>query len=144
MWTCASCGRVFASRNQSHACTPLVDLDRHFDGKEPAVRATFDRVLEEAEKLGPLIVLPEKTRIALQVRMSFAAFAARRRWLDGHVVLDHRLYSPRFRRVETYSPRNVLHAFRLTSPEQVDAEVISWLARAYSVGEQRHLQPPRP
>jgi hypothetical protein len=140
MWNCANCGRLFANRNQSHACSALGDLDRHFRGKEPVVRATFDRLLEEAERLGPLTLLPEKTRIALQVRMSFAAFSPRRRWLDGHVVLGHRLHSLRFRRVETYSPRNVLHAFRLCSPAEVDAEVISWLAEAYAVGEQRHLE----
>jgi hypothetical protein len=75
--------------------------------------------------------------------MSFAAFAPRRRWLDGHVVLDGRLDSPRFRRIETYSPRNVLHAFRLSSPDEVDDEVTGWLARAYAVGEQRHLSSPR-
>ena len=71
--------------------------------------------------------------------MSFAAFAARRRWLDGHVVLAHRLDSPRFRRVEEYSPRNVLHAFRLTGPADVDSEVREWLAAAYAVGRQDHL-----
>jgi len=59
--------------------------------------------------------------------------------LDGHVVLAGRLDSPRFRKVEVYSPRNVLHAFRLASPDDVDAEVAAWLAAAYRVGEQRHL-----
>ena len=50
------------------------------------------------------------------------------------------LNSPRFRRIETYSPQNVLHAFRLSSPEEVDEEVAGWLAEAYAVGEQRHLE----
>ena len=71
--------------------------------------------------------------------MSFAALIPRRRWLDGHVVLARRLESPRFRRIETFSPRNHLHAFRLTTPEDVDAEVRGWLAEAYAVGMQRHL-----
>jgi hypothetical protein len=31
--------------------------------------------------------VPEKTRIAFQVRMSFAACTLRRRCVDGHVVL---------------------------------------------------------
>jgi hypothetical protein len=141
MWVCPSCGRAFANRNQTHTCRPIGDLDSHFEGKEPSVRATFDRLLQQAEKLGPLTVLPEKTRIALQVRMSFAAFVPRRRWLDGHVILDRRLDSPRFRRIETYSPQNVLHAFRLQGPQEVDEEVAGWLARAYAVGEQRHLKP---
>ena len=72
--------------------------------------------------------------------VSFAAFVARRRWLDGHVVLARELPSPRFRRIEVYSPRNVLHAFRLRDPAEVDDEVAAWLAEAYSVGAQEHLR----
>jgi len=75
--------------------------------------------------------------------MSFAALVPRRRWLDGHVVLARRLESPRFRRIETYSPRNVVHLFRLRGPDDVDEEVRSWLAEAYEVGAQRHLTPAR-
>jgi hypothetical protein len=84
-------------------------------------------------------VLPEKTRIALHVRMSFAAFVPRRHWLGGHLVLARRIDSPRFLRVDTYSPRNVVHAFRLTSPADVDGEFAAWLAEAYQVGARRHL-----
>jgi hypothetical protein len=136
---CPRCGRRFANRNQSHTCRPLSDLDLHFDGKDSAVRATFDRVVGAVRELGPVTVLPEKTRIALQVRMSFAALIPKRHWLDGHVVLARRLESPRFRRIDTFSPRNVVHVFRLGSPDEVDDEVIGWLREAYAVGEQRHL-----
>jgi hypothetical protein len=140
LWVCARCARAFAARNQTHTCRPLADLDRHFAGKDPEVRQVFEAVLTEVRRLGPVTVLPQSTRIALQVRMSFAAFVARRHWLDGHVVLARRLASPRFRRVEEYSPRNVLHAFRLYGPDDVDAEVRSWLAEAYQVGRQDHLR----
>jgi hypothetical protein len=139
LWTCPACGRSFANRNQSHACRALGDLDRHFEGTDPTVRAIFDRLLEVVRELGPVIVLPERTRIALQVRMSFAALVPRQRWLDGHVVLARRLESPRFRRIDVYSPRNVVHLFRLGSPAEVDGEVAAWLAEAYAVGDQRHL-----
>ena len=71
--------------------------------------------------------------------MSFAAFMPRSRWLDGHLVLARRIGSPRFRRIDTYSPRNVVHAFRLTAADEVDEESTGWLAEAYRVGEQRHL-----
>ena len=139
LWACPTCGRTFANRNQTHTCAAPGDLDRHFARCEPVVRATFDRVLAAVEAVGPVTVLPEKTRIALHVRMSFAAFTPRVRWLDGHLVLARRIDSARFRRVEEYSPRNVLHAFRLTGPAEVDAEFAGWLAEAYAVGEQRHL-----
>ena len=48
--------------------------------------------------------------------------------------------SPRFRRIEVFSPRNVLHAFRLHAPGEVDDEVEAWLAEAYRVGAQEHLR----
>ncbi len=54
-------------------------------------------------------------------------------------MLARRLDHPRFVRVEEYSPRNVLHAFRLLGPQDVDADVRSWLAEAYLVGCQEHL-----
>jgi hypothetical protein len=55
------------------------------------------------------------------------------------VVLARRLEHPRFRRVESFSPRNHVHHFRLAQLDEVDDEVAAWLAEAYQVGEQRHL-----
>jgi hypothetical protein len=141
MWTCPRCGRSFANRNQPHACGPL-DLDRHLAGRDPEVLAIFWRLVTLAERNGPVTVLPEKTRIALQVRMSFAAFMPRREWLNGHLVLARRIDSPRFTRIDVFSPRNVLHAFRLTGPADVDQEFAGWLAEAYRVGAQEHLRRP--
>jgi hypothetical protein len=103
------------------------------------VRDLFEAVLAVAQSIGPITVLPEKTRIAFQVRMSFAQVTPRQRWLDGHVVLARRLDHPRFRSIQTISPRNHVHNFRLTALDEVDDELRGWLAEAYAVGEQRHL-----
>ncbi len=85
------------------------------------------------------MVNPKKTRIAFQVRMSFAAATLKRQWMDGHLVLARRLESPRFRRIETLSPRNYVHSFRLICLDDLNEEVITWLAEAYQVGKQHHL-----
>lgn len=139
LWRCPKCGRKFANRNQSHACGRHT-LAHHFTGKPREIRALYDRIVKLIRAIGPVRVLPEKTRIAFQVRMSFAQITPRQRWLDGHVVLARRYEHPRFRRVETFSPRNHLHAFRVMSHDDLDAEFVSWLREAYAVGEQRHLQ----
>jgi hypothetical protein len=139
LWTCPECGRTFANRNQTHTCAALGDLDRHFAHSEPAVRAAFERVLGLVRGLGPVEVLPEKTRIALHARMSFAAFTPRRHWLDGHLVLAREAAHPRIRRVEVFSPRNILHAFRLEGPDDVDDAFAALVGDAYEVGRQRHL-----
>jgi hypothetical protein len=138
LWRCERCGREFANRNQTHACGRH-DLERHFTGKPPQIRALFDAVVAAIREIGPVEILPEKTRIAFHVRMSFAQLTPRRGWLDGHVVLARRLDSPRFRSVQTFSPRNHLHVFRIAALEEIDAEFRSWLAEAYAVGEQKHL-----
>src|SRR6202162_1719136 len=133
LWTCPKCGRSFANRNQSHFCSD-VRLKAHFAGRDPAVVATFHALVKAARRSGPLKILPEKTRIAFQVRMSFAAFSLRRHWVDGHVVLARRLESPRFRRIDVISPRNQVHVFRLHEPAEVDAEVERWLDGGYLGG----------
>ncbi len=139
LWRCPKCRRAFANRNQTHTCRRLHDLAHHFAGREPIVREIFDRVIDAINAIGPVTILPEKTRIAFQVRMSFAPVTPRKRWLDGHVVLARRLEHPRFRKIETFSPRNHLHAFRLEHPDDVDATFIAWLHEAYAVGAQQHL-----
>jgi len=140
MWNCPGCGRSFANQNQVHTCARLGDLARHFADADRDVRAAFDQVLAAVSAFGPVQVLPEKTRIALHVRMSFAAFTPRRHWLGGHLVLARHAGSPRFLKAEELSPRNVVHTFRLTSAADVDAEFVSWLAEAYQVGSQQHLR----
>jgi len=140
MWSCPTCGRAFANRNQAHSCRPLRTLDDHFVGTSPEVRMTFDRVLAEVAALGPVSVLAEQTRIALHLRMSFAAFMPRKSWLGGHLVLARRVESRRITRVDAYSARNVVHSFRLSGPDSVDDQFVRWLGEAYRVGAQEHLR----
>lgn len=139
LWRCPACAREFANRNQPHACGPL-DLEAHFAGRPAPIRALFDALRAAVEACGPVVMLPEKTRIAFQVRMSFAQATPRNHWLDGHLVLARRIDHPRFRRIESLSARNHVHHFRLHDVSDIDDEFRRWLAEAYAVGEQRHLR----
>ena len=137
LWRCQACGRQFANRNQSHACGHWT-LERHFDGKSPRMRAIYDAFLAMLERFGAVTVLPEKTRIAFQVRMSFAQLTVRRDWVLGHLVLARRVEDPVFTKVESFSPRNHAHHFRLDAPEMVD-RLSAYAREAYAVGCQEHL-----
>jgi hypothetical protein len=143
LWRCPGCGRLFANRNQTHTCAPPQPLEEHFAGRSPNVIETYRAFEAAARANGPLVVMPEKTRIAFQVRMSFAAATLRTRWVDAHVVPARRLESARFRRIQTFSPGNHVHEFRLEDPAEVDDEVALWLAEAYRVGRQEHLRASR-
>jgi hypothetical protein len=141
LWECGQCGRTFANRNQSHACGRWT-LDGHFAGKPANVREIYERFLAMLERFGPVLVLPEKTRIAFQVRMSFAQLTVRRHWVLGHLVLARRVEDPIFAKVESFSPRNHAHHFRLDTA--ADANALEAYAReAYAVGRQEHLAPAR-
>ena len=137
MWHCPACGRTFANPNQSHACGGAT-LDSHFDGKPFDVRAIFDSFHAMIAAIGPVTILPEKTRIAFHVRMSFAQLTIRRHWVLGHFVLARRAEDPLFTRIETFSPRNHLHAFRLDAVADV-APLANYAREAYAVGRQEHL-----
>lgn len=139
LWTCSECGRTFANRNQSHSCGSTCDLEAHFARRPPAVRALFDAFADRVRACGPVTVIPEKTRIAFHVRMSFAVVWPRRDGLGGHLVLSRRIEHPRFVKVETFSPRNHVHVFRLTGVADLDDQLQAWIAEAYAVGEQKHL-----
>lgn len=90
------------------------------------------------ESFGPVVVLPEKTRIAFHVRMSFAQLTVRRRWVLGHLVLARRVDDPVFASVETFSRRNHIHHFRLHKAEDVE-RLHPFAREAYAVGRQEHL-----
>jgi hypothetical protein len=105
---------------EAGALPPLVGLP----GLRPALRQPFTVPR----------VRPARDRAAVR------AFTPRRHWLDGHVVLARALDHPRFARVQTISPRNHVHSFRLRTPAEVDADVRAWLAEAYDVGAQHHLR----
>ena len=58
-------------------------------------------------------------------------------------MLARRVEDAVFTKVETFSPRNHLHAFRLDGPDEVDSSG-RVDPEAYLVGCQDHLRPPDP
>lgn len=137
LWHCPACSRAFANANQSHACGRH-DLESHFAGKPQLAREIYEAFLAMLKEIGPVTVLPEKTRIAFQTRMSFAQMTVRRHWVLGHFVLARRADDPVFTKIETISPRNHVHHFRLDAPEEV-AALRAFAREAYAVGCQEHL-----
>ena len=141
LWKCPECGEEFTTKNQWHSCGRF-DLDELFKDREPNVRALFDRFLGLVKECGPVKVIPQKTRIAFQTRMRFAAIMPQKTQLRGHFVLAEPVSSPCFDKVESYSPRNHVHVFSISSEEQFTDEFIGFLRAAYDVGNQHHLNRP--
>src|SRR6266851_480894 len=66
MWTCPQCGRPFANAHQSHACSRHT-LAEHLEGKPAAIIALYRHLEAVIQSMGPVIVVPEKTRIAFRL-----------------------------------------------------------------------------
>ncbi len=138
MWQCPRCARRFANDNQSHSCGRST-LKSHFAGKPLPMRHLYRLFLNQVRKSGPVLVLPEKTRIAFQVRMCFAAIQVRSSGIIGHLVLAKRHERPCFHRIDSISRRNHVHNFRLQSAADLTEEFCGFIAMSYKVGEQKHL-----
>lgn len=138
LWPCNKCGRRFANRNQSHFCSD-VKLEAHFTGKPPQTRQLFNAFVAAVERHGPVKILPQKTRIAFQVRMSFAAIMTRKGYLRGHLVLAEQYERPCFIKVETFSARNHMHVFELHDVGELKGALGNLIGEAYRVGCQEHL-----
>lgn len=129
------CGERFTTRNQWHSCGHF-RLDEHFARRPPLIRELYDRFVDVVRECGEVRVIPQKTRIAFQVRMRFAALMPQNQALKGHLVLSRRQEDSCFVKVETYSPRSHVHVFRLESLHDFTDLFEERIRDAYRVGAQ--------
>ena len=57
------------------AVKPQHTVNEHFSGKSPAVRQTYDRLLQAIQRLGPVAEDPKKTSIHLVNHTALAGVA---------------------------------------------------------------------
>lgn len=140
LWRCPQCSRQFANQNQSHSCG-VHTVAEFLSGKSPEAVMLYQRFAALVAECGEVVLAPVKTRVGFQVRMIFAAVnKLNDDGLFAHVVLARRLENPRFTRIDSISPRNHVHHFRIQRLDEIDDEVKSWLEEAYLVGKQEHVR----
>ena len=110
---------------------------------DPSVVKLYRRLERMVRKCGPVTVSPVKTSIGFKARTTVAGVRFEKEGLRVGFLLARRLENPRFVKVQSISPRNHEHVFRVREPKDLDSEVQSWLREAYQVGQQLHLQQKR-
>ena len=105
----------------------------HFESKDPAVRQIYDRVLQAAGKFGPVIEEPKKTSIHLVNKTAFAGVVTRKSAIVLTIKSDRKLSSPRIHKSERTSANRFHHEVKISSPADVDAELVKWLKDAYAL-----------
>lgn len=110
-------------------------IESHFTGKSPVVREIYDRLMKALRKLGTVIEEPKKTSIHLVHGSALAGVSTRKEALWLNIRLEHKIASPRIHKVEQVSAKRFHNELKLTSPAEVDAELVGWLKEAYQLGD---------
>jgi hypothetical protein len=108
-------------------------VESHFKKKDPAVLATYRRVVDAARSLGPLTEDSKKTSNHLVRRTAFAGIATRRSSLILTLKSATDIRSPRITKREQTSANHWHVEVRLDTPAQVDRQLTSWLKAAYEL-----------
>ena len=104
-----------------------------FAASHPIVPAIYERILTALRALGPFEEQPKKTSIHLAHGTGFAGIHPRKTALVLNLRLDRALEGPRISKSEQVSRNRYHNEVKLTSPDDVDAELITWLREAYSL-----------
>ena len=110
-----------------------IPLEAHFTGKDPAVKKIYEHLLKHSRKFGSLTEEPKKTSIHLVNKTAFAGVATRKGGIVLTIKSDRKLLSPRIHKSEQTSANRFHHEVKLTSPHEVDSEIIGWLKSAYAM-----------
>lgn len=112
---------------------PSFTIASHFAGKAPVVREIYDKLLRELRKFGPIVEEPKKTSIHIVNATALAGVATRKDSIVLTIKSDRALRSPRIFKTERVSAKRFHHEVKLTSPKDVDAELLRWLKAAYEL-----------
>ncbi len=105
-----------------------------FDGKNDAVRASYERLAEKlGRKVGRFGVEAKKAGLHLTNGSAFAGVHPKKNWLDLTIRLNEPLSGDRVRCTEQVSRNRWHNEVRLNAPSDVDAELISWLGKAHAL-----------
>lgn len=125
LWTCPRCGHRFVTANIWHSCSRHT-LEELFERALPNVRAAFERWAELAGRCGPIVVIPQKTRIVFMGQVRFAGAQVRRDRLLATFALTRRVDDSRFRH-ESYGPRWIAHRFEVRDVSELDDPMLAEL-----------------
>ncbi|MCG8607323.1 DUF5655 domain-containing protein [bacterium] len=84
-----------------------------FARSEPYVFELYQEFERIMKSVGPITVIPQKNRVALQVRVRFAGAAPRKSFLQCSFAFRQRREHPRFWKIIEYTPHFIGHPVRV-------------------------------
>lgn len=108
-------------------------VESHFDGRSTVVREIYNTILNIARDFGPFTEVPKKTSIHLDRKSAFAGIQTRNEFLILTVKSPVELFDPRIGKREHISANRWYFEVKLSSPDEVDAEIADWLRKGYEI-----------
>src|SRR6201990_2023057 len=99
----------------------------HLSGKEKIVAKMYNKLIKDLQKFGSIKIEPKKTSIHLGNRFGFAGVYTRKDYINLEVHLNNKLTSKRVSKMEQASANRFHHTIKLTSPKDIDKELLGWL-----------------
>ena len=106
-------------------------VNDHFVNKDPTVRALYDQLVSLLETFGPIEEDPKKTSIHLNRKSALAGVETRKDYLLLNIKSDHEIKNPRVVKAERVSTKRFHHKVQISSPNDFDEELKTWLEEAY-------------
>lgn len=113
----------------------MYSVSDHFVNKNPAVRALYDQLISLLHTFGPVQEDPKKTSIHLNRKSALAGVETRKDGLLLNIKSDHPIKSQRIEKTEQISAKRFHHKVRISSPEDFDEQLKTWLKEAYMLSE---------
>ncbi|MGS2719101.1 DUF5655 domain-containing protein [Paraglaciecola aestuariivivens] len=115
----------------SGSAKPSDLISQQYQGKE-TLKPIFDKLHQEIVKLGDDVeVAPKKASVSMRVKRQFALIQpSTKKRIDLGLKFNHKAHGDR---LATSGPFGTMctHRVQITELEQVDAELLAWIAEAY-------------
>ena len=137
-WTCPNCKRKFGAKGRGHMCEPGLTLPEWFATARPEAEPIFAVVNRHLETLegGDLIVDPLlNKKILFKNGPTICILESMTKWVALGLTLRRKLPSTRMSRKVVDYQGKYHHVFNLTSPDQVDDELLEWITEAFYRGD---------
>lgn len=139
MWTCPKCGAQFFQKNLWHSCGNF-SVEGFLKDKPKRGVELFWHFIHEYRKIGPIILHPVKTRIAIMVQVRFAGInKIGADYIQGGFWSKKKVKSDKFYKVSNFTPKDYGLLFRIQDENDIDEEFRGYMKEAYAIGERKHI-----
>jgi len=132
MWICPNCGRQFRDTNQDHSCL-TTDVDSHFLKSNPLVKRTYSKMSNGVLDFEGVEVNPLKNAILFRTKSTFLAAKPKKDYLEIEFLLGDKTEEFPIYKTFQATKSKFAHFVRLGTPEEVDAQLLDWLRKAWEL-----------